>query len=872
MPTRTPLARLALLLALLAPPAQAADAPPRLNAALHDTRWQPLPTGIGRVFVGPDDRIWCELDSMARPRDLAQVRRQIEREFAQPNPQIAGATPLLFEPTGRAWFYVPALKAIVAYDGKTWIEHRRLSDSAPTGGVPNHGQSRTGSCNLAVAGTVFFPDLLGVEQFDGRTWSYQAFYTQRPDYTDRPLIEPEPDGKGVVAILQSAPPQMWRWRDGKWARAADPVGLDSLYHFAPAARGCWTLSRAEFRFQPYDAGDVAVLRPLVRKLDHADPSVRDAAATTLTTMGPSVLPTLEKVLADDAADFPERATRLQSAMIAIRARVRPDWAAFGDYRVRGVHAVRPLPDRTTCLAADDILAPDGQKIGPGLILRPPDAAAPPRVLRGANLVQLFDYPLAGPIAVGRPDAPRLWLPRARATDAPATLIDLRTGATLATFTEPGFSHPLAARAADAALFVATGESRDATKALFTPAAPDDRDVLPAHVTRILGTMNVTGSDGRLYATLPNQGLARYDGKTWTPLVDFDDFGQLVAAVAGAGPAGALLARGSNKSALILGDKVTTGDDFRALITAADRAALVAAFPNPTRGSYPRPASLNLFADAAGNLWLLDDGRLGVLAGDRWLDADVPLRAAGFASGKAPFAAAVGDGSKVYVTEFSPGIQGAAALGEVRGTGKDAALVFLPEDCATAMRFTDPTVRDADGRLWLPITWRIHHTENGRDVGPLGGRWATRYTPKGPDLRLDESAGMPALFDRSSTLWLAQADPDFGPIRGFNLWRTDHVVLSIPTPGIGQRAELFADRPGSVWAWTTVGLRHYVAKDPSDPRTYALARTYTPRDLDRPAARATFSPLGFVALSVPVPARVRTHSLETDLYVVPLPTE
>src|SRR4051794_11215873 len=81
-----------------------ATLPARRVFPLDDVMWQPLPSRIANVSIGPDDRIWYELAPFSRVRDLANVKRLIEREFTQPDPQLCFARVALFEPNGRVWF------------------------------------------------------------------------------------------------------------------------------------------------------------------------------------------------------------------------------------------------------------------------------------------------------------------------------------------------------------------------------------------------------------------------------------------------------------------------------------------------------------------------------------------------------------------------------------------------------------------------------------------------------------------------------------------------------------------------------------------------------------------------------------------------
>jgi hypothetical protein len=831
--------------------------------------WQTLPDDVRNVYVGPDDRIWCEYFGRDMPRDAADLRRRVEREWAKPTPQVEGVIPLLFEPGGRAWF-TPRGKlhgTIFGYDGRTWVEHAIETGRTLRGNAASRGQSLRGRSNLVVGGTVFFIDGLGVETFKGKGWSYQALMTKSAKRQEPPRLLVEADGKGVVAVVPGGEARLWRWRDGKWTRAADPVGVGEDDRLALASDGLWTLTpRREFRFHPFDAGDTGMIPKLVDRLEALDAGVREHATLMLSGMGPSIIPALEKALAD--AQTPERTTRLQNVLAALRAGTPPAMRAFGAYLVRDVCALEYLPDRTVCVGARQIVDPAGKAVGPGLILRPSDGAAA-RVLTGEKLPGAFDY---GPFATSIPtvvaDGARVWLPRTyRPAAGPMTLLDLKTGDVVATLADDRYFEILGA-CGDGAMIVHGGPNVRGPMALYIPGAPDDRNVLPTELVRVLGPMTVIDSDGRLYATNEEQGLTRFDGKTWTPLGALKGDGPITAGVAGGGREGGVLVQCGETFALVLGDKVKTGADVEELI-AANRDAVVAAFPQTTRARYTRPLFLNCFADAGGNVWLHDRERLRVLSGGRWLDTDLALRAAaGGRAGPPLYVSAVGDGSKVYVTDFTPN-GGLAALGDVRRAGDEAAVVFTRTNQTGDMRAMDASVRDTKGALWVPVTWRNVVRDDAAGNGATGGQWATRFTERGIDLQLGAGAGAPFLIDRDGNLWLGKGEANWGTAHGFAIWRDGRVRHTVDVTGAGERFRLFADRPGSVWLWGDTGLQHFRAKNSAEPWAYAHERTYTPRDVKGRPDGVAFSSRGFVALGFGGSSRSREGA---SIDIVRLPQE
>src|SRR3954449_1926217 len=89
-----------------------------INITIKPERWQALPERVFAVFVGPDQRVWYQLNLPQRRQwTIDWMKRTIEREFNQPSPQIIGARPYLFEKNGRVWF-LSLGPCLLGYDGK----------------------------------------------------------------------------------------------------------------------------------------------------------------------------------------------------------------------------------------------------------------------------------------------------------------------------------------------------------------------------------------------------------------------------------------------------------------------------------------------------------------------------------------------------------------------------------------------------------------------------------------------------------------------------------------------------------------------------------------------------------------------------------
>ncbi len=65
---------------------------------------------------------------------------------------------------------------------------------------------------------------------------------------------------------------------------------------------------------------------------------------------------------------------------------------------------------------------------------------------------------------------------------------------------------------------------------------------------------------------------------------------------------------------------------------------------------PLMLPLTIVSDKAGNIWYLENHRVLVYVRDHWVLASEPLTAAGSRRGNVGYLSAVGDGSKVYVSD------------------------------------------------------------------------------------------------------------------------------------------------------------------------------------------------------------------------------
>src|SRR6266850_2526314 len=184
----------ALLLVALSQTARGQQ-PRRLSLEPPDGRWQMLPEYVRAVYRGPDGRIWYQLSGDRLGRSDSQLKSQLEAEYRQTTPQIAGASLALLESNGRVWFYNNDATVLWGYDGERWIEHRAFPGLRFMGRCPTAGEMEDNLVNRAAGGKVFFRDLQGVHVFDGKHWSYRAIAARVPSQNGQIRYAVSPSGK-----------------------------------------------------------------------------------------------------------------------------------------------------------------------------------------------------------------------------------------------------------------------------------------------------------------------------------------------------------------------------------------------------------------------------------------------------------------------------------------------------------------------------------------------------------------------------------------------------------------------------------------------------------------------------------------------------
>lgn len=805
-------------------PAIPAERPP---IELRNVNWQALPPHVKDAFVGPDGRVWYSVGGSSAPSPDA-LRRLIEREFLKRSPQIDGASVILFEPTGRVWFVDHAgwRRTIIGYDGRTWTERPLQGGHLLVGSLPNHGTPDVGGHNAFVGGAAFFPTSHGVECFDGKEWSFLDM-GPRAQWPRVPFLRVEPDGNGVIALLAAKQPVLRRWRDGKWNELPAPADLGRFMTYAPVEDGIWLLGlEGHLRFHPYDPTSGRGLDAALRQLTDPDPTKRDEATGELLKMGPPIIPRLEAALAE--AHEAETIGRLQEILVKLRQPGSRLPSHFGPYQLHDVRWLHYLPDRTIVAPAGNVLE-QGNPRGPGVVFRSPTGKF--KFLPGEANVRLWPRYVAagGYVAI---DDTRAWFPARPGELVETTLADLRTGRAIATVPGGRFRH---VRGATGDILFVSGRSPDNALFAYRPDAPPAPNLIRAQAIPV-GKIGVgIASDGAVWANLAGKGLCRFDGNEWHPLDLLNDRSFMHWCLPGR--KGQMLLRSDREYHFLGKDNLRlTGKDLRELIK-GNADVFRDAFLNAPRGN-GWGTWTNLVGDKAGNLWLLENRRLTVLTEQGWQDTQLALTAVGSADGTVRYLSAVGDGSRVYVTDFErTGVRKFSGFGEVRA-GK---VLFTPGPITSEALRMEITVRESDGgALWVPGVWSDSSQGDVR-----GGMFPHRVSERGVTAS-PRDVGWPRLADGDGNVWFAGTHGS-DPFTELNVWRDGKISAKLKVRA-EDRSTFFSDAPGSVYLWSDSGLHHFVARRPGDPSSFALDTTHAVVGLSFDILRVEYSSLGFIVVT------------------------
>jgi hypothetical protein len=855
------------------PATQAVPPPERVEWSLRNVLWQTLPDGIQAVFVGPDQRLWFQL-RYTGPADLASMRQRIEREFRQKNPQIWGAWPVLFQAGGRVWFQTADREHILGYDGRDWTERSVEKPLRFTVNCPNHGRWGNYPYAAEVDGTAFFADTQGVHSFDGKAWAYQSM--GMPSWPMSIRLMPASGGKGLLAVSPRA--SLWQWKGGEWTQVKSPAGVpENLMENAalwPGGDVCVQQSEPlksgavgeptdrRLRFGLLGQSVEASLAAILPRLADKNFKVREEASAHLMMMGPGMTPPAEAAM-KTVAD-PEVRARLGRALEALKA--GPQESVVGPYRLRRP-ALLPVTIPGLVLMTAEAIQ-DGEKpLGPGVVVA--DDTGSVRALPGSDLAEALRTYLEGaPDVLILEPKKKVWIGGTYDGRLPH-LLDLEKG----TLTDAGPEfrfYWLQAVQADGRVYLGCGAPQaEGVVGVYTPGAPDDRRFLEVQTLAFNGSLREYGivrmsPDGDVWAVRQGRQdwLWKFDGRRWQAVDPTPEVREVSWMQAGRG--GRVLLRSPNPAAgnsedftLLVDGKVADRGTVESIIERRGR-EIAENFTGDPPPLYDYPG---VRGDKAGNVWLLKGMTIRVWTGKEWLDGGQRLKDLGSAKGWIVYANAVGDGSKIYMSDDRFGAGNKAFLGEV----KDGRLVIEAAPQSGSRDLMQRSPRDTDGGLWVP---RFLYDRGS--IPERIGQTALRVLPSGAVQELSNK-GLAYLCDQGGNVWLGSIIG--GRPEDFNLWREGKIVAAVSIPGAGayHGTPMASDRPGSVWACTQVGLVHLVAEDPKAPASFAVKAVYHLKGADGTVSVMEYSPRGYLLLRGEAPIPNSGYRISWSA-VVPLPKD
>lgn len=821
------------LLLLVGASGIAQEPPVRLKIELANVRWQHLPREVQGVCIGPDGRTWFQLNSDSQGSSPAQIKSRLQREYRESAPQISGALLILLETSGRNWFLTDFGRLLLGYDGQTWIEYKGTSKSPNFSGaaVSQGGFLRRNYSARAVGDRVWFSGSGGLHLFDGRNWEFQSFVEAKDVVTTTAPFAVSPSGKFAAAVYGERL-TLWTRRDGKWTKGQDFKSnrIHAVDQFFVTDQGWLRFVYGEelhsvplpgaseiAEENPTEEQEDKELAALIKQLGDDDFARREEASKKLAESGASIKANLAEALklATDVEVKLRLAKILESpafkaARVAVETRI-------GKYRVSEAKQLAQDEQGTLYIAAASIKVARG-KPEPGLLMV--DAAGKSKLISNpAGLEAWWNK--------GGGTRPQFYLTRDNGVwltpcpnVRPSAFFDLKEQKLTAELPD---THPPRVVAADkeGRVFVST-EGGPASVMVFTPSAPEVRLRLPeVSFPIVLTSTPMVALDGSIWAERKAEGLSRFDGKDWAA-VDLGERDQL--RPVGSGEEGIVIYEGQRalfggkgKHFLFQRDKLLGKGNIRELVK-EHHAILAKAFgtARSTRHSSNQAAEgrpeqcVVLTADKAGNIWLLDENnQLSVLVGDAWLNATEPLLATGARQGRVGAMASFGDNSRIYLSIFPTEARPQAwksLIGEVR----DGKLFF--QDSQMINRGSDLFgLREAGGALWVPGSRTMYPDE----------QLTLRIGQNGQAQEIQDS-GCPLLIDDSDNVWLGRIKHQ--PQNKLAIWRGGKIVQRLEIPGTERITSLFADKPGSVYAVTSLGLVHLIAEGdgPYRPdKTYLL---------------------------------------------------
>jgi hypothetical protein len=846
------------------------EPPQRLKIELSNARFQALPEEVHRVSMGPDGRLWFNLDySMGGQNldNLSAFKKRMEKEFTKTSPQFYGGDLALFEPSGKVWFYLPRLNVILGYDGKTWDEYVILNPSdRVVGYCPTRGGYTAGKTNRFAKNSAWFVCARGVLRFDGKNWSSQRMDEDSAqggrNHQENILLAASADGKTVAACLASVPmksSKFWLFQKDRWI--SRPVETSIPQNRGDAVFMGIALSDANTLWLQYNTGmleqvalgceeeiqaEVKDISDLIRQLNDDSFATRQRATRDLMAMGPAIKPQLEAALKQQPdAELDYRLKLIlqsfQPKPATLAVNNRTGVSLFGNIQVAAVRQLFQDPTGKVGVFAQSIRDAKSHQ-GPGFaILENKQDAKAIFLPSPTSVINRFTYenmPVVS--ASGR----QIWWP-SNLTGEAVQMYDDKIDEFTDTAPMPLYGGVQAVSNEGNVYLAKFNTTPGDPIMVYTPDAPETRTLLTMEKFPMYFPQFALADDGAIWAVQrednpiprPNGNwggrLARYDGKEWHTLDTQPS--QMIQSIT-PGKGGVMLVQNHMEAILYRGEKEIASGDLVDIIE-KNREVFKESFgPDSPNISYDPNSqqTTQVIADKAGNIWRREEsGRLLVLIGDNWVLAHEPLVAAGSPSGMVWYITTIGDGQKIYGCDQSRGMPNKleAYFGEV----KDGKLIFAPAPRIEIRDKDSLKVRDTDGSIW-----------GFANMKELNGNYRQQLICLNVDGIHEklEITSNPRLVDAAGNLWIDKGAGPAGCV--YQIRRKGEYLGEILLANVKRQFPIFSDKPGSVYTWTNHGLQHLVADGP-DFKKYRLGKLYSIDNLSGEVQSLVYSKQGFVVV-------------------------
>lgn len=802
---------------------------------LADMLWQVLPDAVQAVFVGPDDRVWYQLEHPAMKEDLPRVRRIIEEQFAKQSPQLFGVRPALFEASGRGWFITHSGTTLLGFKDREWIERAAPERQYFTGNCPNHGRKYRCGWNIEMGGTLFFPDSHGVHTFDGREWRYQRMLDPDTARGNRITILKEPAREAILAVTANFTPGVWRWVAGTWRPLE--IKSDQVESVFPASdEGVWMLMKNNaLEFLPFTppATPPESFETLFGRLKSAGTDQeRQAIGDEMIHLGTRAKADIERALGRTYdPEVLKHLVRALESVVTGRASI-----FIGPYEVGKAFLLYCESDTGRVFLRADKVSKQSEPLGKGLLVL--NIPGGPAFFPGEELLQGWQSgysEASGPVPAR--DGRGLWL-ETLGEERKARLLDTAAGRFVDAVPTSGFRWVHATRQ-DGTVFVGTREPGQSSVVLaaYRPGKKDARNLLRAVPHRLKESEEACGIDstGAIWAVLDDGGMSRFDGGQWHPIPELKSDAGFRLLLPGDGRR--MLGQSQQGFFYWSPGYFARRTDLKALI--ADHREDIVRYFGATADEARGHGTFvtGLVADKAGNVWLLESRKLSVLAGGKWINAKPALLAAGSRLGEVEYLNTVGGRGSVFVSDFmSVHSGGKSHFGRI----ENGQPVFSAAPHTCDRREMCRSIRDPQDRLWLAGSIR----GSGGTCDWISGQLALPVADSGVVTEI-KNEGWAALCDTAGNVWLGQVRG--GQPNEYRIWRNGAIAGRVSVPTADESSRLVSDAAGSVYVWTLSGLYHLTAAGTSGGADFKVDRLYTVTDTPGSMEKLFLGAQGWLAL-------------------------